>query len=377
MQCKVTAGLGLTALLIVGCEHPSDEVADQGTLPAASCAIERELVSTLGAEGDPVSVRASHGIYVALASSGQWIVVDYPSDVLTYGTDGLFLGRLGDRGQGPGEWSEPARVTLDESDSVWVSDLRGRAVVFSPVGQATRTIADPELLPIDGFTASNLPYSVRFHPEAEDRTQGSFSARVLDRDGVPLFSVGPGARESRDGNASVPLLVAPATTAVGDSIFAAIGPDLWVARWTTTGEDTVATGYAIRSALEDIGSITELPVLDAEPTGLTTSADDGFWATGAIRRESPEVEEALREEARLARGLPAGSLEIARSVDIRNRVFDGVLLHVTRQGAVMTATIFDEVPWGFVSGSPYHFTIVSEDSGLLKVLIWRSELECS
>lgn len=376
MAPRVWAGLGLATLLVAGCMDPEDEPVDQVPDTGRTCSVDRALVNTLGAEEDRVSVRASQGVYVAALEGTGWVVVDYPSDVLRYGTDGRFLGRFGEAGQGPGEWSDPARVTSDETDSLWVSNLRGRAVVFSSDGRAARTVSDPELLPIDGFTSTNRPYSLVFQPSPQVRSRGSLFARVMDREGNVLFAVGPGAQESGDGGPAVPMLVAPPTAAVGDTVFAATGPDVWLARWTTTGEDTLVTGEMVRASVHQSGMFEGVRAPEVEPTGLTPSEEGGFWIAGAIRRLPREREESLREEERIARGLPPGTLEMARSIDIRNQVFDGMLLHVTREGEVTTALAFDPVPLGFVSGSPHHFTVTSTDSGLLKVLIWRSDLQC-
>jgi hypothetical protein len=162
-----------------------------------------------------------------------WIVSDFPNDVLTYDPDGRFRGRLGERGQGPGEWSRPARVVVDPSDSIWVSNLQGRAIVFAPDGTPARTLSSPQLLPIEGVLEDGNPYSLIFRPSPDDRTQGmptqgTLLARAWDRaTGEPA----------------------------GSALYAAVNPDLWLARWTAAGEDTVSTGQQVTAGLREAESV--------------------------------------------------------------------------------------------------------------------------
>lgn len=110
-----------------------------------------------------------------------WIVSDFPADVLTYSPDGRVRGRLGEPGQGPGEWSRPARVAADRGDSIWVSNLQGRASVFAPDGTPARTLSSPQLRSIHGFLEDGNPYSLVFRPSPEDRIQGTLLGRAWDR----------------------------------------------------------------------------------------------------------------------------------------------------------------------------------------------------
>ncbi len=379
MRLRPTPICAVMVAALVACERPADEAFDAGSGSAEGCSVERDLVATLGSVHDPVSVRSTQAVYVAGRPEGGWVVADFPSEVLTYRQDGGFVGRWGERGQGPGEWSDPARVITDRSDSLWVSNLRARAVLFSEEGHPGRTVSSPDLAPVEGFTASNHPWSVLFQPDPEDRTRGSLVARISDRNGSTIRYVGPGVREERDHQLAVPMLIAPGTTAVGDTIFASVGPDLWLARWTISGEDTLTTGEAIREAeaMQSKAPGGALPEFLPEPTGIAAAADGGFWVAGIIRRLSPAEEEALREEERIRRGLPSGTLEVARSIEIRNRVYDGVLLHLSREGEVTGAAFSDEIPLGFVSGSEQHFTVRSAESGFLEIQIWASKIQCN
>lgn len=70
------------------------------------------------------------------------------------------------------------------------------------------------------------------------------------------------------------------------------------------------------------------------------------------------------------------SLEIARSPNVRNRVFDGLLVHLTSDGEVSDAIPLDEVPLGFVSNAAQLYTLDQTDTGLLQVRIWQFERTC-
>lgn len=339
------------------------------------CSIEVHLAAALGADADPTSVMSGQGVSVAWLDPLGWIVSDFPADVLTYGPDGRFQGRLGERGQGPEEWSRPARVVVDPSDSLWVSDLQGRAVVFAPDGAPARTLTSPQLLPIEGFLGDGRPYSILFHPSPRDRTQGTLLARAWDRaSGEAAGDVGPGAVDGSGPPSLTPMLNGPGTAFDGSTLYAAVDSTLWVARWTPAGEDTVSTGAQLRAGLAEAG--VEVSHESPHPVDLTPASDGGFWVLGVLRALSEEEEQALREQQSLATGMSPTSLEIARSPHVRNRVFDGLLVHLTSDGEVSDAIPLDEVPLGFVSNAAQLYTLARTDTGLLQVRIWQFERTC-
>lgn len=348
-----------------------------GHLAGEGCTIEVHLEVALGAEHDPASVISGQGVSVAWADGLGWIVSDFPADVLTYSPDGRFRGRLGEPGQGPGEWSRPARVVADRNDSIWVSNLQGRAVVFAPDGTPSRTLSSPQLLPIDGFLDDGNPYSLVFRPSPEDRTQGlrtqgTLLARAWDRaNGEPAGDLGPGAVDGPGPPALTPMLIGPGTVASGSSLYAAVNPELWLARWTAAGEDTIATGQQVAAGLREVGvdALGDLP----QPEGIAVAPDDGFWLLGSLRVLGDEEEQALREEESTARGRTPTALEVTRSPNVLNRVYDGLLLHLTRDGQVTAAVRFDEPPFGFVSNAARFYTLAHTDTGLLQVRIWGFE----
>jgi len=366
-------GLHMVVLLLGGCGVDVPEVPQEATSDGESCTIDIRLASTLGAEDDAASVVSGQGVDVAWIPEMGWIVVDFPNDVFSYDPSGRFQGRLGRQGAGPEEWSEPARVAVDESDSLWVSDLRGRAVVFTPEGAPARTLAGPHLVPIEGFLEGGRPYSVLFRPSPSDRSEGTLLAQVWSREhGERRETVGPGALGEH--GATVPMLVPPGTAPVGSDLYASVGASRWLVRWTSGGEDTVATSEAVLAGLEKAGI--PGPVEEAHPVAVTASEDGGFWVVGSLRRMGVEEEEALREAAGLASGVPSGSLELARSPAIRNRVFDGILVHLSEDGEVTDAVIFDPVPLGFVANAEQYFALVQSDAGLLKLQIWSFQRQC-
>lgn len=340
-----------------------------------ACSIEVHLAAALGADHDPTSVMSGQGVSVAWLDQLGWIVSDFPADVLTYGPDGRFQGRLGERGQGPEEWSRPARVVVDPSDSVWVSDLQGRAIVFAPDGTPARTLTSPRLLPIEGFLEEGRPYSILFHPSPQDRTQGTLLARAWNRaSGEAAGDVGPGAVDGSGSPSLTPMLVGPGTAFDGSTLYAAVDSTLWVARWTPAGEDTVSTGAQLRAGLAEAGL--EGSHESPHPVDIAPASDGGFWVLGFLRVLSEEEEQALREQESLARGMSPTSLEIAHSPNVRNRVFDGLLVHLTPDGEVNHAIGFDELPFGFVSNGAQFYTLAHTDTGLLQARIWQFERTC-
>jgi hypothetical protein len=387
MSCLVGL-LGLALLGACGAEDPETSIQrdreargafegwGEGEAPEP-CTIQIRLTASLGAEEDLTSVISGQGVSVAWVDGLGWIVSDFPADVLIYDPDGRFQGRLGERGQGPGEWSRPARVVVDRTDSIWVSNLQGRAVVFAPDGTPARTLSSPQLLPIDGFLEDGNPYSLAFRPSPEDRTQGmrtqgTLLARAWDRgSGEPAGDLGPGAVDGPGPPALTPMLIGPGTVASGSSLYAAVNPELWLARWTAAGEDTIATGQQVAAGLREVGvdALGDLP----QPEGIAAAPDGGFWLLGSLRVLGDEQEQALREEESAARGLTPTALEVARSPNVLNRVHDGLLLHLTQDGQVTSAVRFEEVPFGFVSNASRFFTLAQGDTGLLQARIWGFE----
>ena len=127
---------------------------------APPCVTDIQLRAELGRLGDSASVREPVFVDIAPLKNRGWVVAEDGNELIEYGSDGTFVGFFGARGEGPGEILSPTRVAVDAWDSVWVSEDRGRVVVFSPDGNPARSITHLGIFRIDGFTPSGLPFSM-------------------------------------------------------------------------------------------------------------------------------------------------------------------------------------------------------------------------
>lgn len=151
----------LTACVVFGCADPPDDetppapvgrdtVIIDGMVPSCpSCTLHAEHIVTLGSPTDPETprhlptiVRDSRGFYYA-ASHG------WSGDlVLRYDPGGRFLGTLGARGNGPGEYTMTLGLFVTPGDSVFVSGQRRELILFSPEGAHVRTSSTLNARPI-------------------------------------------------------------------------------------------------------------------------------------------------------------------------------------------------------------------------------------
>ncbi len=82
---------------------------------------------------------------VALSRSGRIVVADDQNyNVVVFGPDGRYVGTMGRKGQGPGEFVSPWKVAVDAQDSVFVWDAGlARISVFRPDLRFRRSFAVP------------------------------------------------------------------------------------------------------------------------------------------------------------------------------------------------------------------------------------------
>lgn len=82
---------------------------------------------------------------VALSRSGRIVVADDQNhNVVVFGPSGRYVGTMGRKGQGPGEFESPWKVAVDAQDSVFVWDASlARISVFSPDLRFRRSFAVP------------------------------------------------------------------------------------------------------------------------------------------------------------------------------------------------------------------------------------------
>lgn len=90
---------------------------------------------------------------VKLSSSGRILVADDQSrHVVVFGPEGRYIGTMGRKGQGPGEFQSPWQVAADPRDSVFVWDAGlARISVFDPDLQFRRSFRVPPQWVVNGI----------------------------------------------------------------------------------------------------------------------------------------------------------------------------------------------------------------------------------
>ena len=129
---------------------PRDTVVIDGTAPTcAQCALEVMQPIRLGTPDDehvpqrvPEIVRDSRGTHYLVFNGWS------NKQVLRYDSAGRYLGRLGQYGQGPGEYRMTLRLLIGPGDSVFLFDWSSRAQVFTPDGVYVRGIRTPGQLSV-------------------------------------------------------------------------------------------------------------------------------------------------------------------------------------------------------------------------------------
>jgi hypothetical protein len=129
----------------------------------------------------------------AFLTDGRVLVADGRTGLVRlFGEDGGFLGQLGARGQGPGEFQSPSSILLAPGDSIWIWDrILWQMSLFSPDGEFLRSERyDP--------TASGLypvremwPESVRLGGKGSRliRMVSKSAAKAPNGDDLPLVGL--------------------------------------------------------------------------------------------------------------------------------------------------------------------------------------------
>lgn len=341
-----------------------------------SCTITVEHVADLGSLDDPASVVIPLNVDLARVPWGGWLVTENGNEILEYAEDGSFGRFFGRRGEGPGELSAPNAVEVDPSDSVWVSNRRGRSVIFSPEGVPIRTIVEPGLHRVTRFTPSGLPMS--FFVKADVSNPAAPESwpyfQVWSRTGEPLYQIGPGAKVAETSEVRV---VSAGTSnhyvATSDtSVFFPAGGDRAYFKWTPNTTDTVAFP---RTSWVHLGFE---PTRDPAPgdgvRGIIPDTSGGLWVLGTVRRLPQEDEAELVEDAPQP-GIETADFFRRNSAGVRNAVYDGWLGHMTATGEISEAVAFEEYPWGFL-GHDEFFTFDEDETGLVRVRVWRFRRSC-
>ncbi len=158
--------------------------------------IRLEPLATIGAE-DGDGAMATWPRVSARHPGGYRILVPQPGAVsalpIVFADDGTFLGTLGTRGDGPGDFVEPLFARLGPGDSIWVFDGAQRVLVFGPDREFARSVTLP-VAPWDAVVLASGELAV---------TPAVFGAPLpwllLDRDGNLLRQIG-----SSDGTVPTP-----------------------------------------------------------------------------------------------------------------------------------------------------------------------------
>jgi hypothetical protein len=345
------------------------------TQPQEKCVIEVRRKVSLGDLKDSVSVRIPLEVDVAEVPWGGWVVTENGNYVMEYAPTGAFRRTLGRRGEGPGEFLRPSMVAIDPTDSTWVSEKRGRAVIFGPDGHPARTLSSPLIYEIEGFTESGLPYAML--AKAVPSGTSSLAWRyiqVWSREGEPLFQLGPGHFAPDVRGRTIDLLVGDQSTFLGDTLVVVpTAWENWLTYWSASREWVSAPADSVWRTL----GLDDPPdsFSDGRPVAVLSDGREGYWVLGIVRRLSEEQEEALVRSAPEVRGQSLDTFKRG-SAPISNAVYDGALIHVTSDGSITSGTTFEERPRGFASPSQF-YTFTETELGLIQIHIWEFEEDCS
>jgi hypothetical protein len=339
-----------------------------------SCVVEIRRLASIGKLEDSISVTIPRATYVAKVPWGGWVVTEHRLDVIEYDSKGDFRKTFGRRGEGPGELRDPATVAVDPTDSTWIADRRGRAVVFGPDGLPARTLISPHLTGFGGFTSSGLLYALH------GRT-GPFGIRRLiqiwSREGEPLSQLGPGRQAPGTSGATILPSLQAQSVVVGDTlaVFPGVPGEDWLTYWSASQEWTSLPTDTVWRAL----GLLDVPSSSSDGGSVAISSDGsgGFWVLGKVRRLSEREEAALVARTPNPRSRPNTTAEIFRrdTAPVKNAVYDGAIIHVASDGAIISGAIIDEYAWGFSSPNQF-YTFTEEEWGLIKIHIWELKEAC-
>ncbi|WP_420127740.1 6-bladed beta-propeller [Longimicrobium sp.] len=191
----------------------------------------------------------------ALDRAGRILVADDQSHhVRVFGRDGRYVGTIGRRGRGPGEFESPWRVATDASDSIFVWDVaQARISVFGGNLRFARSFGVPPHWVVS---------SIRFLPDgrlllaAYGRNERG-TLHVLSRTGQVQRTFGPGFNAPALSGFESSLLGGSAEVTGGGIVYSVKSPyELWFfgldgtphsrcqgqREWTTSPASVVETG---------------------------------------------------------------------------------------------------------------------------------------
>jgi len=346
---------------------------DIATQDRDSCVVETRRKVTLGRLGDPISVESTVEPYIAEIPWGGWVVTEAGNDVIEYGPDGEFRRILGRRGEGPEELLRPYAVAVDPTDSTWISDRRGRAVLFGPDGLPARTVVSPALFKIEGFTESGFPFTrlTKYTPTTASGEPLFEYIQIWSREGDRWSQIGPGRFEPAAlGLPSVSRVGSVQSVVEGDTLgIVRASWEGWLTYWSADREWVSVPADSVWRTLGLEGSPKAWS--DGHPVTVSSDGDGGYWVLGAVRRLSVSQEEALIQRT----GAPENRFYRGRSPPVRNAVYDGAIIHVSSDDAITAGTLFDEYPEGFASPNQF-YTFTETELGLIQINIWEFRQDC-
>jgi hypothetical protein len=340
-----------------------------------NCVLEMRLAASLGAEADPAS--AVNLSRVSLTAVGQdgYLLADDGTVLVRYGRDGSFVDDMLRRGAGPGELMIPTTAAADASDSIWISEPRGRVVVYDSRGGHGRTIVDAGLFPVRGFTPRGNPYSVLARYGRTPDADRHGLVQVWTRDLQAMAGVGPGAFHAeavgRSITSDTPVLPLDDTTFLAGGR----GEEQFLVEWTPSLERVILTRAQVLDELRRLGESDGIN--SVRPRGILADGSGGAWIIAAGRIVSAEEEaELLRNQLEELRLPPGAVLAAQGSPRFRNATWDGLLIHLSRQMAITDVLRFDEFPWAAV-GPDAIYTARELDSGLVVIDVWTIARSCA
>lgn len=256
-------GLVLTTLLLSACE--AGQQVDHEVLNLPVWSADENL--RIGSLDDPDYALTTIGPMLALDDGGVWVLQPRDAEGRIYGGDGTLIGRVGRRGQGPGEFTFPDGIGWwrGSMDTVWISDgFAGRIYLFSTNGEFIRAERSP---PVEYQQDLRITRPMAF-PEI-----GGALGLATYRPGLNEWGHFPLLRyDASSGTVLHEVGVVERTTAVlirwqGEAIATGVHPisDAPVITYAPTGSQVVIVDRTV----PEVGTIGEVRITSLSPSGDT------------------------------------------------------------------------------------------------------------
>jgi hypothetical protein len=355
---RLLAPYGVTALIIAGISG-SDAQA-QRSIPhgyeCGNCQLQVRRVAVLGRglrHANPVI-----GSKVARDSSGYYYVAPTsdPEHILVLGPDGRFVGVIGAKGRGPGEFDRVERLAVLGGDSLAVTEVV-RVSVFAPDRSLARTLG--VTAPITGVFA--IPDTSGLLLGYQDRHKPDYPFHIHIGSDTPPVPVGA------DGPALYDPLTSPRVAALR-------GHALWVARRNEyvierfdlkTGE---RTGRWRRSADWFPSHFTPQEYAESltRVQAIQPASDSLVWVAVRKRNPQPSVIENTSFERSPSGEIIARRISEEEARDLYDTFVE--LLDVAHARAITGASF--ELFGGFLDSS-HVYTYREDQLGVVEIHVWE------